>query len=161
MVYIGCHAYATPDYRDPQQRRELVFGKVPGYLWSTQQGKRFHNESRTGGASATPALLAQTPPHAWGIADTPMLAKIDVADPYYRRGDVIDRTKVEELLNNSPFIKKGNSLEELGKRCNFEDAKNFVSEVEEYNKAFDAKLDKYPKFGKSLNGSKKFDTPPY
>src|SRR5258706_2334402 len=161
MDCIWFYVYATPDYRDPQQRRGLVFRMVPGYLWFNQQGKRFHNESRTGGASATPALLAQTPPHAWAIADTPMLAKIDVADPYYRRGDVIDRTKVEELLNNSPFIKKANSLEELGKRCSFEDAKNFVSEVEEYNKAFDAKLDKDPKFGKSLNGSKKFDTPPY
>jgi flavocytochrome c len=161
MDCIWFYVYATPDYRDPQQRRGLVFRMVPGYLWFNQQGKRFHNESRTGGASATPALLAQTPPHAWAIADTPMLAKIDVADPYYRRGDVIDRTKVEELLNNSPFIKKANSLEELGKQCSFEDTKNFVGEVEEYNKTFDAKLDKDPKFGKSLNGSKKFDTPPY
>jgi flavocytochrome c len=161
MEHIWFYVYATPDYRDPQQRRGLVFRMVPGYIWFNQQGRRFHNESRTGGASATPALLAQNPPHAWAIADTPMLAKIDVADPYYRRGDVIDRAKVQELLENSPYIKRGNTLAELGEKTGVGDIKNFVAEIEEYNKCFDAGLDKEPKFGKSLTGSKKFDTPPY
>jgi len=161
MDCIWFYVYATPDYRDPRQRRGLVFRMVPGYIWFNQQGKRFHNESLTGGASATPALLAQTPPHAWALADTPMLAKIDVADPYYRRGDVIDRAKVEELLNNSPFIKKADSLEELGKKCGFENLQSFLGEIDAYNKCFDAGLTLDPKFGKSLNASKKFDTPPY
>ena len=161
MSDIWFYVYATPDYRDPQQRRGLVFRMVPGYLWFNQQGKRFHNESMTGGASATPALLQQNPPHAWAIADTPMLAKIDVADPYYRRGDVIDRAKVEELLNNSPFIKSANTIDELGAKCGFEDTANFVAEVESYNKCFESKLEKEPKFGKVLKGAKPFDTPPY
>jgi len=161
MDSIWFYVYATPDYRDPQQRRGLVFRMVPGYIWFNQQGRRFHNESLTGGASASPALLAQNPPHAWAIADTPMLAKIDVADPYYRRGEVIDRAKVEELLNHSPFIKKADTLEELGRKCGFEDVKNFVAEVEEYNQCFDAGLKKEPKFGKALGASKKFDAPPY
>jgi flavocytochrome c len=161
MEHIWFYVYATPDYRDPQQRRGLVFRQVPGYIWFNQQGRRFHNESMTGGASATPALLAQNPPHAWAVADTPMLAKIDVADPYYRRGDVIDRAKVQELLENSPYIKRGNTLEELGEKTGVEDIKNFVTEIEEYNQCFDAGLDKEPKFGKSLKGSKAFDTPPY
>ena len=68
---------------------------------------------------------------------------------------------VEELLNNSPFIKKADSLEELGKQCRFEDVKNFLGEVEAYNQCFDGKLENESKFGKSLKGSKKFDTPPY
>jgi flavocytochrome c len=161
MDHIWFYVYATPDYRDPQQRRGLVFRMVPGYLWFNQQGRRFHNESLTGGASATPALLAQNPPHAWAVADTPMLAKIDVADPYYRRGDVIDRAKVQELLDNSPFIKKANSLEELGKKTEVEDLKNFLAEIEAYNECFDRGLEKEPRFGKSLKGSKKFDTSPY
>jgi flavocytochrome c len=161
MEHIWFYVYATPDYRDPQQRRGLVFRMVPGYIWFNPQGRRFHNESMTGGASATPALLAQNPPHAWAVADTPMLAKIDVADPYYRRGDVIDRAKVQELLENSPYIKSGATLEELGEKTGVADVKNFVSEIEEYNSCFDRGLDKEPKFGKSLKGAKKFDTPPY
>ncbi|HWP22958.1 MAG TPA: FAD-binding protein, partial [Candidatus Binatia bacterium] len=161
MDQIWFYVYATPDYRDPQQRRGLVFRMVPGYLWFNQQGRRFHNESLTGGASATPALLAQNPPHAWAVADTPMLSKIDVADPYYRRGDVIDRAKVQELLDNSPYIKKGDSLEELAQKTAVEDANNFLAEIEAYNQCFDQGLQKEPRFGKLLKGSKKFDTPPY
>jgi flavocytochrome c len=161
MEHIWFYVYATPDYRDPKQRRGLVFRMVPGYIWFNQQGRRFHNESLTGGASATPALLAQNPPHAWAVADTPMLAKIDVADPYYRRGDVIDRAKIEELLNNSPYIKKADTFGELAKKTGVEDVANFVAEIEAYNKCFDQGMDKEPKFGKSLKLSKKFDTPPY
>jgi predicted oxidoreductase len=161
MEHIWFYVYATPDYRDPNQRRGLVFRMVPGYLWFNQQGRRFHNESLTGGASATPALLAQNPPHAWAIADTPMLTKIDVADPYYRRGDVIDRDKVEELLNHSPYIKKAQTLAELGKEIGVQGIESFVAEIEDYNKCFDQRLEKEPKFGKSLKLSKKFDTPPY
>ncbi len=81
-----------------------------------------------------------------------MLAKIDVADPYYRRGDVIDRAKVEELLNNSPFIKKADSLEELGKQCGFEDVKNFLAEVEAYNQCFDAETGKGSKVRQIAQG---------
>jgi predicted oxidoreductase len=161
MSDIWFYVYATPDYRDPNQRRGLVFRMVPGYLWFNQQGRRFHNESLTGGASATPALLAQNPPHAWAIADTAMLAKIDVADPYYRRGDVIDRSKVEELLNSSPYIKKADRLAELGRRIEVEDVEAFIAEINDYNSCFDRDLEREPKFGKSLKLSKKFDTPPY
>jgi flavocytochrome c len=161
MDHIWFYVYATPDYHDPQQRRGLVFRMTPGYIWFNQQGKRFHNESLTGGASATPAMLRQNPPHAWAIVDTPMTAKMDVADPYYRRGDVIDRAKVQELLDNSPYIKKADTLEELARKTAVEDVKNFVAEIAEYNNALDTGLDKEPKFGKSLKGSKRFDTPPY
>jgi flavocytochrome c len=161
MEHIWFYVYATPDYRDPRQRRGLVFRMVPGYVWFNQQGRRFHNESLTGGASASPALLAQNPPHAWAIADAPMLAKIDVADPYYRRGEVIDRAKVQELLDSSPYIKKADSLEALGRKTGVEDLRNFLAEIEAYNQCIEAGLEKEPRFGKSLKQSKKFDTPPY
>ena len=160
MDHIWFYVYATPDYRDPQQRRGLVFRMTPGYIWFNQRGKRFHNESVTGGASATPALLAQNPPHAWAILDHPMTAKMDVADPYYRRGDLIDHTKVQELLDNSPYIRKADTLEELGKKIEI-DLASFLAEIYEYNKAFDDGLETEPRFGKSLKLSKKFDTPPY
>ena len=160
MENIWFYVYATPDYRDPQGRRGLVFRLTPGYIWFNQQGKRFHNEALTGGASATPALLRQNPPHAWAILDTPMTAKMEVADPYYRDGDKVRKDKVQELLDNSPYIKKANTLAELARKIEV-DVESFLSTIERYNKAFDDGLEREPEFGKSLKLSKKFDTPPY
>ncbi len=160
MDHIWFYVYATPDYRDPRQRRGLVFRLTPGYIWFNQQGYRFHNEALTGGASATPALLAQNPPHAWAILDTPMTAKMEVADPYYRDGDKVRKDKVQELLDHSPYICKANSLEELGKKIEV-DAASFLSTINRYNSAFDAGLERDPEFDKPLKQSKKFDTPPY
>jgi len=160
MENIWFYVYATPDYRDPRGRRGLVFRLTPGYIWFNQQGKRFHNESLTGGASATPALLAQNPPHAWAILDTPMTAKMEVADPYYRDGDKVRRDRIQELLDNSPYIKKANTLAELGRKIEV-DVASFLSTIECYNRAFDDGLECEPEFGKSLKLSKKFDTPPF
>ncbi len=160
MDHIWFYVYATPDYHDPAGRRGLVFRLTPGYIWVNQQGCRFHDESRTGGASATPALLAQNPPHAWAILDTPMTATMEVADPYYRDGDKIRRDKVQELLDNSPYIRKSDSLSELARKMKL-DVPTFLSEVERYNEACAAGLEREPRFGKLLKQSKKFDTSPY
>lgn len=160
MDHIWFYVYATPDYRDPNQRRGLVFRQAPGYIWVNQQGKRFHNEARSGGNSASPALIAQTPRHAWAIVDTPMKARMEIADPYYRDGDKVVRDKVEELLENSPFIKKSGTLEGLAKEIGVDES-TFLETVGRYNRAFDEGLDEEPDFGKPLRLSKKFDTPPY
>jgi flavocytochrome c len=160
MDHIWFYVYATPDYRDPRQRRGLVFRQAPGYIWVNQQGRRFHNEALSGGNSASPALMAQNPRHAWAIVDTPMIANIEIADPYYREGDKVSRPKVEELLANSPFIKKADTLDALAQKIDVDPAV-FLDTVARYNKAFDQGLAREPEFGKPLGLSKKFDTPPY
>jgi predicted oxidoreductase len=160
MDHIWFYVYATPDYRDPTQRRGLVFRLVPGYIWVNQQGRRFHNEAMSGGNSASPALMRQTPRHAWAIMDTPMNATMEVADPYYRDGDKIVRAKVEELLENSPYIRKADTLAELAEKIEV-DVPTFLATVGRYNKACEQRLEKEPEFGKPLKSSKAFDTPPY
>jgi predicted oxidoreductase len=160
MDAIWFYVYATPDYRDPGQKRGLVFRQAPGYIWVNQQGRRFHNETLSGGNSASPALMAQTPRHAWAIVDTPMTANMVVADPYYRNGATVARDKIEELLNSSPYIKKADTLADLARMMDV-DADAFLDTVARYNSAFDKKLVREPDFGKPLGESKKFDTPPY
>ena len=160
MDQIWFYVYATPDYRDPAQRRGLVFRLVPGNIWVNQQGRRFHNEALSGGNSATPALMAQSPRHAWAIMDTPMTATMEVADPYYRGGDKVVRARVMELLNNSPFIRKADTLAELARRMEV-DVPTFLATVERYNEACEQRLETEPEFGKPLKSSKAFDTPPY
>jgi flavocytochrome c len=160
MDHIWFYVYATPDYRDPAQRRGLVFRLVPGNIWVNQQGRRFHNEALSGGNSASPALMAQSPRHAWAIMDTPMTATMEIADPYYRDGDKVVRAKVKELLDNSPFIRKADTLSALAERMDV-DVPAFLATVERYNKACEQRLDTEPDFGKPLKSSKAFDTPPY
>lgn len=160
MDQIWFYVYATPDYRDPKNRRGLVWRFTPGYIWVNQQGRRFHNESLTGGASATPALMSQSPRHAWAVLDTPMTAEMEVADPYYRKGDHILREKIQELLYNSSYICKADSLDELGHKMEV-DVPTFLSTVESYNQAVENGDERDPEFGKSLKSSKIFDTPPF
>jgi predicted oxidoreductase len=160
MDHIWFYVYATPDYRDPAQRRGLVFRMVPGYIWVNQQGRRFHNEALSGGNTATPALMAQTPRHAWAIMDAPMTATMEIADPYYRNGDKVAREKVMELLDNSPFIRKADSLSELARSMQV-DVPEFLATVGRYNNACEQQLETEPEFSKPLKGSKAFDTPPY
>ncbi|HEY7663528.1 MAG TPA: FAD-binding protein, partial [Xanthobacteraceae bacterium] len=160
MDHIWFYVYATPDYRDGAQRRGLVFRLVPGYIWVNQQGKRFHNEALSGGNSASPALMAQRPRHAWAIMDAPMTATMEVADPYYRSGDKVAREKVAELLERSPFIRKADTLAALAEKIAV-DTPTFLATVARYNEACAQGLEREPEFGKPLKSSKPFDTPPY
>jgi predicted oxidoreductase len=160
MDHIWFYVYATPDSRDRGERRGLVFRMVPGYIWVNQQGRRFHNEALSGGNSGTPALMAQTPRHAWAIMDAPMTATMEIADPYYRDGDKVARARVQELLDNSPFIRKAATLAALAEKIAV-DVPAFLATVERYNKACAERLEQEPEFGKPLKASKPFDTPPY
>lgn len=160
MDHIWFYSYATPDYLDPKQRRGLVCRQVPGYIWVNQQGKRFHNEAKSGGNSASPALLAQNPRHSWAIMDRTMASTLEVADPYYRLADKVNREKVEELLANSPFIKQSDTLAGLAKEIGVDEA-TFLDNVKRYNAACDQGLAEDPEFGKPLGASKPFDTAPY
>ena len=160
MEQIWFYAYATPDYRDPAGRRGLAFRLAPGNIWVNQQGRRFHNEAMSGGGTGSPALLAQNPRHAWAIADRPMLANLTIADPYYQTGEKPDRARIEELLENSPFIHKANTFAELAAKMDI-DRGAFLGAIERYNSAFAKGLKAEPEFGKPLGASKPFDTPPY
>lgn len=160
MEQVWFYCYATPDYKPTGGNRGIVCRHIPGYIWVNQQGKRFHDESLSGGNSGGPALMAQSPRHSWAIVDTPMKANLELADPYYRNGDQINREKVEELLQNSPFVKKSDTLEGLAREIGV-DVATFMGEIAAYNKACDDGLDREPAFGKPLKSSKPFDTAPF
>ncbi len=160
LDHIWFYCYATPDYLDPAGHRGLVCRHIPGYVWVNQQGKRFHNESLSGGNSMSPAMLAQNPRHAWAIVDRTMVSTLEIADPYYRDGDEVNREKVEELLANSPYIKSADTLEVLADQIGVpKDV--FLGEIAQYNKAVADGLDNEPAFGKPLRLSKPFDTAPF
>jgi predicted oxidoreductase len=111
---VWMYPYATPDYRDPSGQRGLVVRGLEGDVWVNSQGRRFHDESKRGGATGLPALLAQDPPTCWSIIDARIAARFNVADPAYRaRGEPL-RDQLYRLLEESSFIARGNSIAELG-----------------------------------------------
>ena len=93
--------------------------------------------------------MAQSPRHSWAIVDAPMAAGLEVADPYYRVGDKVNRAKVEELLEISPFIKQAGTLAELAREIDV-DAATFLDTVKRYNEACEQGLESEPEFGKPL-----------
>jgi hypothetical protein len=75
-------------------------------------------------------------------------------------GDKVVRAKVTELLDNSPFIRKADTLTELARKMEV-DVGAFLATIERYNGACKQGLEHEPEFGKPLKSSKPFDTPPY
>src|SRR5258708_37671286 len=100
----------------------------------------------SGGNSASPALMAQSPRHAWAIMDTPMTATMEIADPYYRDGDKVVRAKVMELLDNSPFIRKAGTLAALAEMMEV-NVPAFLATVERYNNACAQRIGPEPDIG--------------
>ena len=65
-----------------------------------------------------------------------------------------------QLLDNSPFIRKADTLTELAKKMEV-DVAAFLATIERYNGACKQGLEQEPECGKPLKSSKPFDTPPY
>jgi predicted oxidoreductase len=160
MDAIWYYVYATPDFRDPHDSRGLVFRVTPAYIWVNQAGRRFHDETRAGAASATPAVLSQDPPHAWAILDAPMTAAMEVED-LTGVGDGVSRHHLaRELLDKSPFVHRASSLAELGGSIGV-DVPTFLGEIRRYEAAIAAGHANEPEFGRPLAASAPFRTAPF
>lgn len=157
---VWMYPYGTPDYRDPSGTRGLVLRGLEGDIWVNRAGRRFHNESLRGGASGTPALLAQDPPTCWSIIDARVAAGVSVADPFYRRGATPIRERVQALLDSSPFIARGNSLEELAEAAGL-DGRALRESVAAHNRALELGLATDPEFGRPLRGLEPLIRPPF
>ena len=135
---------------------------MPDAVWVNMQGRRFHNEELTGGASGTKAIMAQEPAQCWAIIDGAMREHVVVSDPYYYQEgiSVRDHEKVAELLEISPHIKRGATLEELAKDM-FVPVDTLKESIERYNSHIDSGLEKDPDFGRPLAGRQKIEQPPF
>jgi flavocytochrome c len=160
MENLWIYVYATPDYEDPAKERALVLRFFPksSSIWVNAKGKRFHNEDLSGGASGTPAVLAQNPPFAWSINDKAMVRSMMVMDPSYTKDFSRMHEKKMKLLNNSPFIKKSDSLKGLAQKMGV-DPHTLIETVERYNGFFDKGVD--TEFGRDIKDLKKIEKPPF
>lgn len=160
MDHMWMYSYATPDYRDPNGKRGLVVRGLPNYVWVNAQGRRFHNESLSGGASATPAVLAQEPQYCWAIVDDSMRRGADISDPYYRDGATKHLERIETLFKESPYIKSAPTIEALAGEAGLP-VEEFQESIRRYNSNIDEGLETDPEFGRHLTGRKKIEEAPF
>jgi flavocytochrome c len=159
MDNLWCYAYATPDYKDPSGRRGIVIRGLENCIWVTREGKRFHNERLTGAGSATPAILRQKPPTCWAIIDRGMFEGLEIADPYYRRGNTKFFDKMDELLRESPYIHEGNTPEELARNTGL-DVEGFAKTLRDWNALVASGAEADPLTGRKLKGNRPLDQAP-
>jgi predicted oxidoreductase len=154
------YAYGTPDYRDQAGKRGILVREIRGSVWVNAQGRRFHNEGRQGPATATPALLAQTPPQAWAILDGTMLDGLELAHPSFRAGVTPDRELVRAYLETSPHVHFARSLGALATAIGVP-AGVFPDTIERYNTAVREGRSHDPDQGKPLTGMRPLEVPPF
>ena len=156
------YSFAIPDHRDPKQRRGLVIRGMADAVWVNMQGHRFHNEELTGGWSGTRAIMAQKPAQCWAIIDGAMREHVVVSDPYYYQEgiSVRDYEKVAELLEVSPYIKRGFTLEALAQDMDVPVA-TLKDTIDRYNSHIDSGLENDPDFGRPMAGRQKIEQAPF
>jgi flavocytochrome c len=160
MDNLWIYVYATPDYEDPAEERALVLRFMPrsNGIWVNALGRRFHNEDLSGGASGTPAVLAQDPPFAWSVHDALAEGTMFVMDPSYTADFSRMHEKKLKLLHNSPFIMKSDSLRELAQKMSVK-PDTLVETVRKYNEFIEKGADL--EFGRNVKGLRKIETPPF
>jgi flavocytochrome c len=158
---VWIYAYTTPDYEDPRGERGLAVRFFPrsSAIWVNAQGKRFHNEDLSGGATGTPAMLSQNPPFVWSVSDATVEEEMMVADPSYRaKSGRQSKEKKLKLLNESPFIVKAGSLRELALKMTV-DPDILAATVGRYNDFVKMGVDL--ELGRDVQGLKKIEKPPF
>ena len=156
---VWMYPYGITDHLEPGTGRGLAVRGIDGDIWVNREGERFHDESLRGGATGTPALLAQPGATAWSIIDRRLADELIVADPRYRHGDVADREAIEQLLCTSPDIHQAADLRTLAAMIGVDEV-NLGREVDEQNAAR-RRGDAYDGFGRPLAELRPLDEPPY
>jgi predicted oxidoreductase len=118
---IWMYPYGTPDPACPG--RGLALRGWPREVWINAHGRRFHDEAQRGGFAGTEALLQQPGATCWAVVDAAHVDDVVVADPGYRTGSQVHRTKVRELFDRSPYITRARSVDELAHRLGLDPAR--------------------------------------
>jgi succinate dehydrogenase/fumarate reductase flavoprotein subunit len=91
-----------------------------------------------------------------------MREHVTVGDPYYQQDGtaVRDVEKVAELLEISPYISRGSTLEGLAKDMNIP-VDTLKETIDRYNLHIDSGVEEDPDFGRPLAGRQKIEQPPF
>jgi predicted oxidoreductase len=154
------YAHATPDPRDPTGRRGLVIRGFDDAIWVDRRGRRFHDESRPGPGTGTPAVLALDPPVCWAILDSAGLERIRVADDAFRDDGGTPREQIEALVATSPRIFTADTPERLAAEASI-DAAGLVATLREWDGLLVSGRQMDPVTGRDLSGVRALAKPPF
>ena len=132
---LWIYPYGTPDDLDPTGTRGMAARGVRNEIWVNADGRRFHDENLRGGATGTPALLAQRPATCWSIFDDDEARLLTLTHPGYGTDEEPDRAAVATFLERSPFAHRAATLADLARSAGLP-AEALEATVGEYNEAF-------------------------
>src|SRR5262245_55924982 len=150
LKYGPCQWASSPPSRAGQRNRSGVGIETPGegVVHPIVDGMRGARCRAARGPQAPHSPRHARARSGWHLADA--AAQAD--------GNKVVRAKVVQLLDNSPFIRRADTLTELAKKMEV-DVAAFLATIERYNVACKQGLENEPEFGKPLKASKPFDTP--
>jgi predicted oxidoreductase len=157
---LWIYPYGTVDVRDPTGERGLAVRGLADDIWLNTGGRRFHDESKRGGATGTPALLSQEKGTCWSIFDAPAAAGLTLSDPWFGREGSPDRPRVDRFLESSRFVQVHDDLAALAESVGLP-ADDVVASVSRWNGWIRSGVPVDADFGRSLAGAREICRPPF
>jgi succinate dehydrogenase/fumarate reductase flavoprotein subunit len=104
---VWAYPFGVLDHRDPSGRRGIAVRGAPGEVWVNARGVRFHDETRRGGATGTPAVLAQPGATCWSLLDAGQAATLTLTHPDFGGDAAPRRAEIDAFLSASPDVHTG------------------------------------------------------
>jgi fumarate reductase flavoprotein subunit len=152
---IWIYPDGTPNPHDPSgQRAVLVRGGGKVEVWLNERGERFHNEALTGGASGSPAIIAQPGNHCWAIFDRSTASAVDLRDDgWYGSSQHPNRERIEWFFATSEYVRQAPGIPELARAIGLPED-TVCAELEAFNAGRD-------RFGRDLRSTRPIAQPPF
>lgn len=107
---VWAYPFGVLDHRGPDGRRGIAVRGAPGELWLNARGERFHDETKRGGATGTPALLAQPGATCWSLLDADQAATLTLTHPDFGGDEAPRRAEITAFLAASPEVHTGDTV---------------------------------------------------
>lgn len=160
---VWFYPFGTPNYRADEGRgpavRGLAVRGLNNAIWVGASGRRFHDESLSGGATGGRTLLRRPGQTCWVIFDDREVATLVLrGDRYYGSGDEVDHEHLAEFLRDSPDAASGPTVAAAATAAGLPE-QAVEESVRRFNAAIVAGRD--AEFGRPVDGLRPITAPPY